>query len=357
MVPLFCILRLFLVAEFGDASLHVCGQVSERLPPKADIETFTIGYLNTGDPFDSSVTSGIRRAIDEARRNPKYERQDVRLCVIDVPRPWQDMGSQLARVVFEKKITALIGPARGQEAHVAAQIVTRARIPVITLAGEDNLTQVRDPWVLRGIPSDFEQAKHLLRWSLEQTGMPTAYAVVSEGRNGREQMRSLSKAGQELGISLTFGRGLEELIQARPVTVVLWLDPGEAARWIKRLAERFQPKCLLGSLRLVHPEVIAAAAHSGLNLYVPCLADPSKAKDDRKSDLWETLGFDMASAIIRAAQSENRGGEDVLKALLNQDLIADEAGRFHFDAWGNRDGAMNIAVIRRSRLVCLPDAK
>ena len=360
MGALSCIIRAILIAGLWCVAPRVLGQASAQFQAKADVETLTIGYLNTGGACDSQITVGIRRAIDVVNSKPGITKPRVKLLMLDPPDPWRDIGSQLARLLFENRIAALIGPTRGKEAHVVAQIATRARIPVITLDGEDDLTHTFDPWIFRGIPSDSEQAKHLLRWTKKQSRTQAALAVVPEGRAGRERVKALQKAGRDLGVALEFitpDEGIEDTMTLKPATVLLWLDPTDAVRWMKQIQNRFEPEFLLGSLRLIHPEVIAATSRCGLKLWVPNLGDCSKSKDVGEGTVWEAVGFDMANAIVQATHWNGLTPGGIRAGLQKQETITGQTGLFHFDALGNRSGNIRAAMIERGRLTCDDDSK
>lgn len=352
----FRIIKAFVLAALWlGASL-----ASEPSPASArpnEEDTLTVGYLNSGGPWDSQVVAGIRRAIEEAGTGSDARRPRVKLLLLDPPHPWRDTGSQLARVLFENKMTVLIGPTQGQEAHVAVQIATRARIPVITLAGEDNLTQAVDPWIFRGIPSDSEQAEFLLSRVLNRSRTEEVAAVVPEGRSGRERTNALQKGGRDLGISLAFHTGTDEITTENHAAVLLWLDPDEAVRWIEQMQNHVHPELILGSLRLIHPKVIAATANSGFKLYVPYPGARSQSEKVEQENLWEALGFDMVGAIVQSAPSERPTSQDIRAALLKQNAIMGITGPFHFDARGNRRGSMSIAGIQNGRLTVCDDSK
>ena len=277
----------------------------------------------------------------------------IELLSLQPSRPWREGPSRMARLIYEERIVALVGPTDGASAHVAAQVATRKRIPVLTLSAESSLTRALDPWVFRGLPDDAAQARALLRWALPEPGGARAAAVVPHGRVGRERLAALQEACDDLGVELTqvvrYGdgpRGAGEAgapsLPADLDALLLWLDPAPALAFSRGLSRDRFPRHLLGSLRLDHPDFLAGAAVHLEGLAVPRL----HGAPDAGPDLEARLGYDMIRALARAVDRFGPGPAAIRQGLTQLELFDGRSGAFRFDDRGNRRGAIPIHVLR-----------
>ncbi len=78
----------------------------------------------------------------------------LRVVRIPAASGWQDGGAKLAQFIQKHKLCAVIGPHDADSAHVAAQVATRMRVPILTLCADPTLTAAKDPWIFRASTGD-----------------------------------------------------------------------------------------------------------------------------------------------------------------------------------------------------------
>jgi branched-chain amino acid transport system substrate-binding protein len=332
----------------------------------AAAEPILIGLLESTGPTAERLAAGARRAVAEVNAGGGIEGRPLQLRTLAAPRPWNDGASLMARLVFEERVTALIGPTDGAAAHVAAQVATRNRIPVITLSPEESLTRARVPWVFRGVPSDAEQARALLSRVFHETRGRRAEAVVPTGRAGRERLSSLREASRDLGVEIVSvlhadTRGIVPAAADRPVTsqpadvMLLWLDPVPALSFLERLEAG--PPRIVGSSRLADEAFVRNLPSRAEGLAVPSLRPdtPPLRGGDRQAEKWidpgDALGYDMVRLLASAAR---RGGAEphrLRDVLESGSDMKGMSGSFRFDRRGNRLGEIRIGIIKGGGIV------
>jgi ABC-type branched-subunit amino acid transport system substrate-binding protein len=314
-------------------------------------DRLVIGLLAATGPSSESLTAGAERAVNEINAAGGIDGLRLDLVTLAAPGPWRDGAGLTARLVFENRVVGLIGPTDEGSAHVAAQIATRKRIPVITLSPEDSLTKAMVPWVFRGVPDDGTQARALLRWSFADPRGKTAVLAVPEGRSGRERAAALEGACSEVGVQI-----VQTLVGDRPSrrgtaaadVLLLWLDPGPAVDRLLAQGRRGTPRRILGSTRLDVPEFVGEAPDWTVGLALPLLrAEASSAVI--APGLPHALGYDGVRAMAGAALRE--GPEPgALRRGLAEGQVRGRSGTFGFDQRGNRVGPINVGVVRDGRL-------
>ncbi len=283
----------------------------------------------------------------------------MRLVRLAAERPWHDAAGRVARLVFDDDVVALIGPTDATTAHVAAQVATVGRIPLVTLSPEDSLTQVFDPWIFRGVPSDREQARAVLRWGFHDPRGRKVTLVVPAGRAGRERTASLRSACAELGVEVrstvtVTATGEADGSAAGAEVLMLWLDPAPALRWLERVGGAGRPRRVLASTRLDSPQILDRLPDGVTELALPSLR--SGASIGSESTGPAALGYDMVSAIVNAAR---RGGftPAAIRSELQQRVsVTGRSGTFRFDQRGNRVGEIPVGIVSpgQSSTVRLP---
>jgi len=296
-------------------------------PAAAAPPPLRLGLLESGGLYGGAVSEGAREAVREI--NALGGVRGRKLALHSLPEtddPWMDGAPRIAQLAYEKKLTVLLGPTDRSLAHLAGQIATKLRIPLLALSGGRLLTRVYDPWLFRGIPEDSAQAQALLRWADPRVSSKRAVAVIPGGRDGAERLEALREACAGSGFELAgILKGTEAPVQIRGGVILLWLDPAPAHEFIRRNQRASEENLVLGSLRLAVPGPESAA------IVLPDLA-------------WKDLGYDLVRSLADAAEEEGTAPEDIRRGLLAGRRVRGRSGEFIFDANGNREGAVPVTV-------------
>lgn len=335
-----------------------------------------IGLVETSRSAEA-LAAGAAVAIAEINNDGGVNRSALRLVRLEIPRSWEDTASLTARLVFEEKLVALIGPSDGAAAHLTAQIATKYRIPVITLSSEGSLTRAMDPWVFRAVPEDKVQAQTLLRWAFADPRGKRVGLAIPEGREGRQCLAALKAACRELGVRVVTvirigSRRMESLGDRDDAgsmetldALLLWLDPEKALGFLRSLDGRRRPIRLLGDLRLDDASFLQRAPRWAEGLALPMLHhEPSsfpRSIASRNGTTWDgvtnfkaALGYDAVQAIAAAVERAGPKPELIREGLASGVTIDGKSGEFYFDRTGNRRGSIFVGVLKGGRLSRAP---
>jgi len=306
------------------------GQASDS--PVVARDTLRIGLFEPEESWADCIQSGALLAQSEW--NGRGEAGGVVVELVRLPKTaaWRDAGAQLARFIVERDLCAVIGPSESAAAHVAVQVATRLRVPIITFSSDSALTAAKAPWIFSAVPSDLEQARALLRQALPQPEAARALLVTPPGRKGRARLAALRKACAELGVRA-------EESYAGQDAVLLWLDAAEAKAYLQAAPRALASSCVLGSLRLQRRELLESAADGTTPLILPVLGDGSH-------ELGAALGYDALQAIVRAAEQVGTSRDSIRAGLARLPIRARRSGLERFDANGSRVGRIAFSLIR-----------
>jgi ABC-type branched-subunit amino acid transport system substrate-binding protein len=279
--------------------------------------------------------------------------QPIELLQVAPAHPWRDGASLTARLAFEANVIALVGPADGIGSHVAAQIATRKRIPLLSIAPEDTLTETHVPWVFRGVPGDAQQARAVLSLLFAGPAGRSATLAVPAGREGRQRRVSLLKVCGQLGIRV---HSIVEVDRAaappwseaqwnslQPADVLLlWLDPGDALALLREMEPHELPPRMAASTRLDDPAFWAQVPPQAEGMVLPVL----RRQQGAGSSARRALGYDMVHALASAAGSGGFTPQQLQQNLVAGMRLSGKTGVFRFDASGNRVGEIPLARIR-----------
>lgn len=318
----------------------------------------TIGVLAAGGAAGDALAAGAGAAVAQINARDGINGRPLRVVRLPGGRPWSDGARLMARLVFEERPVALIGPSDRASAHVAAQIATRSRIPVITLSPEGSLTRAGDPWVFRAVPDDTEQAYRLLSWALSDPRGKRAALAVPAGANGRERLDALQDACRDLAVEITTvarvadsgtaTRSRGPTTPAEPADILLlWLDPEPALAYLRALPRRgARPPIILASTRLDNRQFLAAAPAWAEGMALPLLRASGTS-----ASVEEALGYDLVRLIGAAARRVGAEPALIREELAAASAFAGKSGTFRFDEWGNRRGAVPVGIIRDGELI------
>jgi len=313
-----------------------------------------IGLVEVDRRAAAAISAGAMAALADV------EDASVALATHDPANgPWDGTGAAIARMLDGDPLVALIGATDGATAHVAGQIATRRRIPLVTLSPEDSLTRAFDPWIFRAVPGDEEQARALLRRFAPRDSEPArAIVVVPQGRSGRERLASLRRACADTGVEIaavlqTEDGDLSSAELPAADLMLLWLDAVPARTFLNRMQGDRTPARLLGSTRMDDPRFYGQLpAWVEGRLAIPMLRATGETARDAES-LVTAVTHDTVRAIARAC-ANGADAAGVREILASTGVPGQRALAFGFDDHGNRKGQLPIGTVSQGKLLPPP---
>jgi branched-chain amino acid transport system substrate-binding protein len=145
---------------YFDARQHQTGYSGPSGPTTSaeDVDEVRIGYFGPADPehpLHGSMWRAAQLAIEQANREGGLAGKPFRLLPAWSEDPWGTGIKQLAERVYGDRVWAIVGGVDGPSAHLAEQIVAKARLPLVSAVSTDksvNLANV--PWMFSLAPGD-----------------------------------------------------------------------------------------------------------------------------------------------------------------------------------------------------------
>jgi ABC-type branched-subunit amino acid transport system substrate-binding protein len=339
------------------------GQSGPTLPAPAPI---TLGLLLTeGGDADLETSRAAALAVRRANESGGVHGRPVRLVRSEPGTPWIGTASALVDLIYDKGASAVVGAMNGRAAHLAEQVIARARgdsIFVSAWATETTLTQNRIPWFFSVVPDDERQSSALAGAIFSGSGIRAAAVWSADGFDHRSAVAALIKASPPDAVkvfSSTESRSRARLASAidgeEVGAVVLLADPGSSADLANWLHETGRSIPLFGPLSLAVGGFLEAAgeAAEGMVLIVP---DPlgSEAAAGFRRDFELAYGaapgvpamytYDAFAVLLAALRDARQGLE--LGEVLSGIRMDGATGEIRFDDNRGRDETPALGVIR-----------
>lgn len=214
----------------------------------ADIEKVRIGWFgppDTNDPSAGMMWSAALMAVDEANRAGGYDGKPFELVAAWSVNPWGTGVRDVVRLVYDEEAWAIVGAPDSPSAHLAEQVVAKARLPLLSCVATDksaNLVNV--PWMFTLVPGDhliappmaaaIDEASGqrpfvLLSASDHDSRMTTTELLAALKRRDRAPSRHVVFSPQEQA----FVRQRAAISDVEPAAVVVIGDASASARCVK----------------------------------------------------------------------------------------------------------------------------
>ena len=188
-------------------------------------------------------------AIEEANRVGGYNGLPFRLIPAWSENPWGTGVKDVARLVYEQNVWAIIGAPDGPSAHLVEQVVAKARLPFVNAVSTDKTTNLANvPWTFSCTPGDHVQASVLADTLVAQAAGGRFALVSCTDHDSRMFSIELLAALDAIGVfparrlefrpdTLTYDTQLDGLRQVQPAVVVLVGGPRDSARFLTAMRD------------------------------------------------------------------------------------------------------------------------
>lgn len=129
-----------------------------------------------------SMTRGVQLAVKQANASGGYRGIQFKIVQRWSGNPWGDGAKDLINLAYRDSVLAIIGSIDGTTTHLAEQIATKSRIPLLAPVSSDpTLTYIRLPWIYRLPPEDELQIREIIDAikDSEQSGQVGVISSVS----------------------------------------------------------------------------------------------------------------------------------------------------------------------------------
>jgi len=331
-------------------------------------------------PSGLEASRGAGIAADRTNRTGGIHGRPVRLVTAASDVPWSAATDALVHLIYDEGAVAVVGALDGRTAHLAEQVITRAKgqaVFVTPWASETTVTRIRIPWFFQMVPDDRRQGEVLAREIFRVRGIRRAAAWVGKGLDPESAADAFEKFAPVRAVT-RFPAGnptarrevVERAERGEFGAVVLFAGAGEAADLIRAFAGiRPGGPDLFGPLALARKEFLdedGGRVAEGILLPGPESRSAFPAVEEFRREYRETFGslptpvaaytHDAVKALVEALRKLPSPESDGLAETLAGIRTGGATGEIRFDKFLGRDAAPILSQVKGGELVPLPRA-
>ena len=324
-----------------------------------------------------SMRRGAELALSEANAEGGYRGKPFTLIFRTDDQMWGSAG-EVAKLVYEDGVWAVMGSIGGQSTHIAEQIITKAHVPLIGPASTDpSLTQINIPWMFRCMPDDEHIARVLGEVIFRDRGYEKVAAIASTTYDSRIGIGEFEKTARRRGVPLAlslkydpgeldFSRPLRMIERAGVQALVIWGQLQEAARLIRQMREQGMEQDIFGGPGLAFPRFLELAGTfaEGVTVVAPCdlwRDDPRLKIFHRRfserygeaPDIIAAYAYDGMKFLLRAIRVGGLNRAKIRDAMAEMRGFHGVTGELCFDGSGSNVRPPVLVVVQDGRFVPL----
>ena len=358
---------------------HGPGREREELTDVEEVRIGLFGPLKRRGAVSGglSMRRGAELALAEANAEGGVRGKPFKLVFRSDDQIWGS-AREVAKLVYEDRVWAVMGSIGSESTHIAEQIITKAHVVLIGPASTDpSLTQINIPWMFRCMPDDEHIARVLGAYLFHKKGYKKVAAIASNTSDSRIGIVEFEKMARRLGTPLAlrlkidpggsdFSRQLDTIEDVGAQALVIWGQPEEAARLIRQMRERGMRQEVFGGPELAFPEFLkrAGAFAEGVTVVAPCnlWRDDSVLQSFRRCfserygespDIIAAYTYDGMNLLIRAIRIGGLNRAKIRDAMAENEVFYGVTGEIRFDGSGSNVSPPVLVMVRDGRFVPL----
>lgn len=354
--------------------LDYAGPGREAPEPK-DLTEVRIGYFGPADPAHpegGDLWCAASLAVEQANQQGGYRGKPFRLVARWSDNPWTGGAAHLTRMVYEDGVWAILGGIDSASMHLAEQVTTKARLPLVCAASSDRTANSAIvPWIFSLLPGNQLQAPVLAAELAHRIDSKPFVLIIGEDHDSRSFQAELNRNLARNAIAPQFqfvyrptDAGMSALVrrtlQAQPAAVLIVADARGSARLVRELrAADFRGE-ILGGPAMGRRRFLEDAGPAAEGAVLPVIVDPGEnwpAFEDtfrkrfrRSPDFAAAATYDavqlLVAAVRQAGLNRARIG-DALRALSPWDGVA---GSVRWDPLGGNTRPIRLGTVSAGRL-------
>ena len=371
--------------DFRLQPLEYLGPAGEG-PDPASLTEVPIGWFGPSDPAHplyGDLWTAISLAVEEVNEAGGLHGLPVRLIPRWSENPWGTGVGQIARMVHEDQVLAILGSVDGPGTHLAEQVVVKARLPLVSPVSTDesvNLAGV--PWMFSVAPGDHLWAPLVASGMLEMIGDGNFALLATTDHDSRLAAKELVGAlaalerGPALRIDLQPGTtdlstSLGRIGDDSPSAALVIASAPDSATLIRALRQRGFAGPIFGGPQLGRRLFMASAGAAAEGVTLPLLFDSTdQASEAAKfaQRFQARTGFPPDWAVAHTYDATRLLLDSIRRAGFNRAAI--RQGLIELSPWHGVVGLIEwdptgqslrpvtrLAMIRQGNIVPMPDPR
>jgi branched-chain amino acid transport system substrate-binding protein len=356
-------------------------------PPLAPIErsvrTFRIGVMGplTGPAagYGKSQLQGVTLAAEEVNAQADDTGLRVEIVPVDDRADMSGAGDRLVHLIYEERVSAIIGAINSAVTHVVQMVTAKAHVPMITTTSTDpSITRAGSFYTFRCLADDLLQGRALADRVYGADRHRRVALLRQNNRYGKMGGAEIARIGKERGLPMVLDRlfdGKEErfaeevaaLREKAPEALVIWGLYTPCAKLVRAIRRAGLSFPIYGADGMVHPEFLRLAGETAEGTMVtlpfnPCREDPVtrgfleryRARFSHEADSFAAHSYDALMLIVRAISRGSCEDPECIKDnLLLTRLHPGVTGKITLDETGNDTREVELARVEGGKLVPL----
>jgi branched-chain amino acid transport system substrate-binding protein len=339
---------------------------------RAQTTSLKIGLLTVKTGPLAQSGSQMSQGIDTFLKEKNYTLSGlkVELLTADTGGNPATAKTKLIELVERDRADIILGPFAAFELLAVSDYVREQKIPLITSATAENITQREvNPWIVRTSSSSAQTPHAMADFSAKELKLKTMATIANDFAFGHEQCAGFQRVFEDAGGKIVT-KVWPPLVTPDFVPYITQLNDvdgffnglggGNPIRFLQTYASmRLQEKMTMtGGWSLLDEPLLKSLSDEAIGIYTAHWYTPSYESDSNKrfvatlaKDYGEVPGggataMYVAGQVIEAALQKTAGQIDDRKSLMDEirsvSLQDTPRGPFHFDAFGNAVGPVFI---------------
>jgi branched-chain amino acid transport system substrate-binding protein len=367
--------------DFREQANAYAGPGRELADPK-NVQEVLLGYFGPEDPDDpdgGDLWKAVELAVQKANAAGGFQGKPFRVLSAWSSSPWKAGVGRLARMAYLERVWAMIGGIDGPSAHLAEQVVAKARLPLVCPLCSDRSANVANvPWMFSTLPGDHLQAPVLVEGLLIQAG-PRGFAILSdEDHDSRlfrgeleRALRSQRAAPRFTHVLPSDGAGLTtiaaELVSEDVDAVVIAAGASRSAQIVQALGIAGFRGLIFGKHDMGRRRFLREAGDSAEGVIFPLPFDPEALSATFRAEFENRYHAQPDYAAAYAYDSVNLLVQAICRSGLNRARIGDAirslspypgvTGAIMWDKLGSNTCKVGLGTIRGGRVISFKPAR
>ena len=217
------------------------------------INEFRIGFFLPSDKLNrsgQSLLNAANMAIDEINSSKEYTAVPYKLINRWSSDPWGAGSKEMIKLVYVDSVLAVVGSIDGDATHIAEQITTKARLPLLSpISADPTLTYIRIPWIFR-LPPDYRaQAEVIVNDGLKSEKIKKIGLITENTHDGRIFAEDLNDVLDDNQISplfhfevsksdLDFYSIVQRIMSFNPHSIIICLSKDNIIKLLSELVKK-----------------------------------------------------------------------------------------------------------------------
>jgi len=275
--------------DFRQQATPYAGPGRER-SEAADVSEVLLGYFGPSDPDHpdgGDLWKAAELAVCQANAQGGYKGKPFRLVAAWSDDPWKAGVAGIARMAYRDRVWAIVGGSDGPTAHLAEQVVVKARLPLVCPTSSDRSANMANvPWMFSVLPGDHLQAPILAAVLTTRSGRHGYSFLSSPDHDSRLFLAELERALKRQQSAPRFthvlapsdpeiGAVVRQVVADDVSAVVIAAGAAESAHFVRELRAAGFRGLILGGHSMGRRQFLAAAGPAAEGVLFPLLCEPA----------------------------------------------------------------------------------